>query len=865
MVTYIDTKNREKYQVLFDKAEKTLQQAAENGNLPDGIDINSLEIVTLNQYFAYLQDLIALSSNENIKSYFLRLPLDEELFEINANTRTIKIPSNFSRNGVGVQGDETAEIVYFSIDRYFDHTDLANEEMNIVIQWEAKNKDKQTIYGISPNFGKDIETIPGKIIFGWPIYSELTQTPGTIKFAVRFFSLGEESSEGIRALNYSLATLPSEISVGATIDYDLIKKTVMEVDKGKMIINRIKNVGIYDPSIPAPSEPTISTPLYVVGYDNTVHIVDLPTEPGQGVTLRVSARPTDDTSGIVYDWRKYGYDSDISDYSRTSDPVSVEAINNSDYEEMTEDLGEDIYYRISSEVGQPVAYSPISVADYLAPEHPYVEDFGFAMADGGYVKLYKKYSSAVVKTPGIYTVNVGARNGVNTVFKDMETSQGIKIPGPLKPEISDPEPAENISITADHTAHIIVDDTGIVTLPVTAVAGETGKPAEEVGFDPVVTLAYDWKRIVGGVGQSVNGDAVPEDSMHVYVLGSDGHGYVPNDVNYEDCLYNQSKLSLTQIGNQIMVYATEELRTFASTNPSQGEAQWIGFDIDTGLETIEGAMWGPYEMTEDDVAEAASVGLGAGHIVFWGKAEDLAAGINIAIDDHPLRITFSSTVPSELSYSFNENKDRITISGLVEDNLDETYFVSVTARRNGIETSEDSGNYRITKAPAKPVLKRRVLNANGSGIIQKESDYTIETSAIDTPKLTRTGAYNSIAFSVEPIQHSDSLDYVWMRMNVQADVDSDWVTNEMPRLQVDLDNLLPDLFEDLTGDPDIAVDGAFGLTKLTELGEVVEDADNMPEFKFNADTEQGYYYCIVINELNNNRVANVTPFYYVHN
>lgn len=190
MITYIDTKNRAKYQVLFEKAEEVLKSTPSN-QLPDGIDVDTLEIATLNQYFAYLQDLLAVSSNENIKSYFLRLPLDEELFEINANTRNISIPRSFAANGVGVQGDETAEIVYFSIDRYFDHMDLANEDMNIVIQWETKDKNKETITGISPNFGKDIETIPGKIIFGWPIYSELTESATPIKFAVRFFSLGE--------------------------------------------------------------------------------------------------------------------------------------------------------------------------------------------------------------------------------------------------------------------------------------------------------------------------------------------------------------------------------------------------------------------------------------------------------------------------------------------------------------------------------------------------------------------------------------------------------------------------------------------------------------------------------------------------
>ena len=66
------------------------------------------------------------------------------------------------------------------------------------------------------------------------------------------------------------------------------------------------------------------------------------------------------------------------------------------------------------------------------------------------------------------------------------------------------------------------------------------------------------------------------------------------------------------------------MNEFASTNPAQGSAKWIGLDLDTGLDTIVGATWNGYTLTEDDVAEAASVGLGAGHIIFWAKAEAIA-------------------------------------------------------------------------------------------------------------------------------------------------------------------------------------------------------------------------------------------------
>ena len=483
MITYIDTKNREKYQVLFAKAEETLKSADPN-KLSAGINPEEVEIATLNQYFAYLQDLITVSSNENIKSYFLRLPLDEELFEINANTRAISIPRSFSSNGVGVQGDETAEIIYFSIDRYFDHTDLANEDMNIVIQWETRDKDRQVITGISPNFGKDIETIPGKIIFGWPIYSELTESPTPIRFAVRFFQLGAADGEGIRPLTYSLATLPSEISVGATIDYDLINRTVQEIDKGKMITGRIKNVGIYDPSIPTPKVPTISTPLYIDGKEADVRIADLPEEGG--ITLKVSAHPTD-IGAVQYNWRKFAYDSATGEYADGSDALEA-GIDNGVYEEVTTDLGDDLYYRITSAQNDSViVYSPISKEDYLNNTTYNAEQEGFETKDGNFIKLFKRYSTATVDQVGIYTVRVGARNGVNTIeqkFTDSneEKATGIMIPGPLKPTIETPVEAAD-----DGIIHIIAQD-GAITLSTTAYKSEEDENA-------IVKLTYDWKKI----------------------------------------------------------------------------------------------------------------------------------------------------------------------------------------------------------------------------------------------------------------------------------------------------------------------------------------------------------------------------------
>lgn len=84
-------------------------------------------------------------------------------------------------------------------------------------------------------------------------------------------------------------------------------------------------------------------------------------------------------------------------------------------------------------------------------------------------------------------------------------------------------------------------------------------------------------------------------------------------------------MTVLQDGNNIVIRGSlDALNSFNSTNPSQGSAKWIGLDLGTNLNSIEGATWNGSALTADDVAEAASVGLGNGHIIFWGRADSLA-------------------------------------------------------------------------------------------------------------------------------------------------------------------------------------------------------------------------------------------------
>lgn len=266
MITYINESNSSKYTVLFDKAERAL-------NLTD-------EITTLEEYFAHIKELSKLDKKYTI------LPLDEEVFEINANTRQITVPPTFKKHGVGVQGDQVAEIVYFRVDRFFDAMDL--NETEIYIQWETAPDSKGVVSkGLSKEYVRDIESDPGNIIFGWPISSEITEHPGNVKFSVRFFKW-IDANDHEAGLSYSLGTLTSSVLINPALDFDFDMEYVANVND--MIVDRLTNSDVVggDP---------VGAPVYTL---NLVSPKNLDKETGK-LLLKVQAW-SPDAGAITYYW-----------------------------------------------------------------------------------------------------------------------------------------------------------------------------------------------------------------------------------------------------------------------------------------------------------------------------------------------------------------------------------------------------------------------------------------------------------------------------------------------------------------------------------------------------------------------------------
>ncbi len=131
----------------------------------------------------------------------INIPSDKELYSIDLNTRTIDGPENIS-----VQGDHYADTIYFVVDRFYDHMDLA--ETNCVIQYVVG--EHSYIYAVPycdvRTFAED-----NKIIIPWTVSLSATENAGRIDYFIRFYLIDDNSlnDSSNAEFAYSLCTRPA--------------------------------------------------------------------------------------------------------------------------------------------------------------------------------------------------------------------------------------------------------------------------------------------------------------------------------------------------------------------------------------------------------------------------------------------------------------------------------------------------------------------------------------------------------------------------------------------------------------------------------------------------------------------------------
>lgn len=181
-------------------------------------------------YNALLQEI-----QNSTTSTFTILPSDEPRFIINANTRKIEIPVEFSF--LSVQHDHKAETIWFEIDRYFDGEDLSKH--TCVVQFINKGS-LGVEDGTYPVTKMDLESVEDKIIFGWEIGNDATQLVGDITFSIRFYSI---NSEGYFTYNFNTRPATSNILATLNVAYDGDNKKITPSELEKIIaeITSLKN------------------------------------------------------------------------------------------------------------------------------------------------------------------------------------------------------------------------------------------------------------------------------------------------------------------------------------------------------------------------------------------------------------------------------------------------------------------------------------------------------------------------------------------------------------------------------------------------------------------------------------------------
>ena len=474
--------NLNKYDGLFTKAEKVLKKKL-------GDDKFDGEITGIEEYFSYIdilaeyeQEQLSKPLNERDEGFdpiFTFLPVDEPMFDINLDKRTID-GSKFT--GQQVVGDEIAEIIWFSVDRFFDATDLYNTE--IFIQWEREVKNGEPERGLSPAFNKilSVKAEEGKMIFGWPLHSGITEKAGNVKFAVRFYTK-DLDDEGNTILTYSLSTLQSTLKINPSLMIDISDDQVVDeltFEKNQIIYDRLRASAVS--GVIPPAIPVIELDVYANG-DFAVREADL--VDGE-LKLNAKGGVADKAAGagiISYEW-------------------VYEGKPNADGEVVR------VFYK-----DEPGFDYVLSLDKKVSSSDIYYE----RLDDGSFVKLvdvdenanpanegwYEIHGAFVAKQAGRY--NVFAYNTFNNRReKSIMGKEWFVVPFAEKP---------NFVIENDK---VVIGDDGSAELNVAVSSGDNG-----------ITDSYQWY-----YKASIDGDLIPvegaTDTSHIVVGGDNGFGTAAN-------------------------------------------------------------------------------------------------------------------------------------------------------------------------------------------------------------------------------------------------------------------------------------------------------------------------------------------------
>lgn len=374
----------DQYTALFTEAYNYLKE------LDKGyVEMDKERFGSLAEYYSHMADFF-----ENQKYKYVMLPLDEEPFKIDLNTRTIEIPQSFSKCA-SVQSDQLAETIIFIADRYFDYMDLANTE--IYVQWtvpENKKTGVKEYNGATRIEMIDLETEAGKIKFAWPLNDQITAVAGVVKFSVRFFRVDDSAPN---KLLYSLNTTEKEIIIKEALQPTLtaehnVESPISDNSFKRAILNSIHATeGVIPPVQPAYTEPGSDIDAATMIEVDGVKIVSLDNDT---ITLKVQAMVAD-AGDITYKWY---YKDDNSDEYFDCEHYPVEK-ENGQIEYVAFGSIQDVYLPCDPQPTERVMHERYYIDNNDGSYSLYVGEIPTAEN----IILYERYSAYTVPSTGKIT------------------------------------------------------------------------------------------------------------------------------------------------------------------------------------------------------------------------------------------------------------------------------------------------------------------------------------------------------------------------------------------------------------------------------------------------------------------------------
>ena len=772
MISKITESNKELIKARIAEINKALEAAN-----------SSTRITSLESYYANIVEIASLATGFHSAPYkYFLMPLDEPMFEIDANKRTITVPAHFAKNGVGVHGDHMAEVLYFKIDKYFDYQDLFNVD-SIIINWQfrganvSRNAELQTHTSIA--LAPDDTYDPGHIVFGWVlgnfIDSEgnqhyMTPSKGTLTFSVSFLKRTGDSYDYV--LNTQTATV--------AINDSIVLEDPSALDSlAAPIFNRLS-----DSRFSVDNVTPLVDPVYRTGeiVENNV-IVDYRGLPAFANFAIEESTGIEDSDLIL---QAVGYASDDGNIKYTWSGITAIGLDDTDEEDDGIPVGRD-------------PNTPTQLSDYVLtndvtanPHITYYDENGQALPveDGGdpsvitvqkalddvNISVYELGSSLNVKKAGRYAVTMQSvkevAQGVDEAVEIKSgnvPSQTCTVPVAAVPSVilstagvseeegqynifdtdaasqydafvmsGAPKVTATVNIDKDKIYNITTNE-GVYGVTADSSLGAIAFKFVEKGEEPPVLNEIqnmEFKRCVEGQSfDIVNPLEVKASKLTV----------IPNDSNAADCEINQNATTIEQIGSNIIIKCNlDELREFTSTAAGQGTHKWIGIDLDLGLDdgiVPAGATWGGELLDQQEEDDAINLGLGRGHIIFWAKADEIVEtprsitlGAN-GYEDAVLKVSVNAYVPSD------------------EDFVEGEYCVYAINRRNHTYSISDaSKELRISQiAPFLTGINVKAILDNGKLDIIKGNE-KFGDATTNLVKITDTNDYaRSFEVSIDDI------------------------------------------------------------------------------------------------------------------